>query len=780
MAVLRTPALAVAVALLASGCPSAEKTVAYDLARRVGVADRWSGREVVLFGTASAEPHQVDGFYREASSPAGDAFTWTKGHAELSLSFPQPAARTAVVDLAPYRGVKGQTADVSLNGQVVTRLTLNDGRHRYRVPLPAEAQRAGDNRLRFEFAATASPSATPGNPDRRQLAAAFYGLTVADKGDAGLEDLLARDAPRPFAVVEQSGVPALVQMAPSSVRYALRLPAGAELRFTPRLHSAARAAGTAVSLRVTLQDEAGREKELWSRVVDPRVPGGDEEVTVALPGEEGDIVSLSLHAGAASDARFAWAVWTAPRLLARGGSAANPLDPVPFTSEEDARAADLRAALRDVNVLLLVLDAARAKSFGAYGYGRPTTPEVDRIASEGVVFERAATPAVYTLGAMSSLWTSQYPDRHHAEVSYADRLPADRLTLAEALAERGVHTAGFIANPMAGRAFGFERGFVEFHEVFGRFPDLGSRGEAFRRVLPEWLKKNASRRFFAYVHLREPHFPYDPGPPFDTMFGPDAPLGRAERRDRAWYTDVNQGRVQPTREQIAHLQRLYDGNLAYADREVGHLRRALEESGLWDRTVVIVTADHGEQLYEHGYISHSAQVHEESTHVPLIVRFPPAAAARGRRVAAPVDLLDLAPTVLDVFGGAGTSRAAREFQGRSLLPVVGGAPGREAIVSRTVWERPVYGLRDARFKYIHDTRTGAEQLYDLEQDPSESRPLQAERPLRAAFYRQTLHDWMARLKRPASAPAAPAGGTGLSTATCEHLRSLGYLDARCR
>jgi arylsulfatase len=777
-AVKRSVAVA-ALALCASACPGAPKAVVYDLARRVGVADRWSAREVILFGTPAAEPHQAAGFYREGALPAGDAFAWSREEAELSLSFAGVAPRAAVVDLAPFRGVKAQVAEVSLNGAPVARLVLNDGRHRYRVALPAEAQREGDNRLRFDFAATASPSDTPGNPDRRRLAAAFYAVTVGEEGDAGLEDLLSRDAPRPFSVMEQGGVPALVQMAPSVARYALRLPAGAELRFTPRLHSAARAAGASAAVRVTLEARAGEEKELWSRVLDGRAADGEDEVALPLPGDAGDVVRLSLHVGAAPGARFAWAVWTAPRVLGRGGAASDPLEPPPFSDEEHGRAAALRRSLGDVNVLLVILDAARASSFGTYGYARPTTPEVDRMAAEGVVFERAYTPAVYTLGAMSSLWTSQHPDRHHAEVSYADRLPADRLTLAEVLGERGVHTAGFIANPMAGRAFGFERGFAEFDQVYQRFPE-GSRGEAFRRVWPEWLRRNAGRRFFAYVHLREPHFPYDPGPPFDTRFGPDAPLSREQRRDRAWYTDVNQGRVRPRTEEIAHLVRLYDGNLAYADREVGLLRRALEEAGLWDRTVVIATADHGEQLYEHGYISHSAQVYEESTHVPLVVRFPGGKGPRGARVRAPVDLLDVAPTVLDVFGLAGAGRAASEFRGRSLLPVAAGAPGRDAVVSRTVWERPVYGLREGRFKYIHDTRTGAELLFDLDQDPSESRPLQSAEPLRAAYYRQMLHDWMARSKTPSRPAAAPTGGPGLDEATCAQLGALGYVDARCR
>jgi arylsulfatase A-like enzyme len=766
-------------ALCASACPGAPPTVVYDLARRVSVADRWSGRDVILFGTPAAEPHQAEGFYREGATPAGDGFAWSKGEAELSLSFPRVTPRTAVVDLAPYRGVKAQTAEVRLNDTPVSHLVLNDGRHRYRISLPAAAQRAGDNRLRFQFAATASPADTPGNPDRRQLAAAFYGVTVGEADDAGLEDLLARDAPRPFAVVEQGGVPALVQMAPSVARYVLRLPAGAELRFTPRLHAAARAAGASAALRVTLESRAGEEKELWSRVVDGRAGRDEDEVSLRLPGGAGDIVRLGLHVGAGPGARFAWAVWTAPRVLGQGAAASNPLDPPPLSGEDQGRAQELRRSLQGANVLLIVLDAARARSFGAYGHSRPTTPEVDRIAGEGVVFERAYTPAVYTLGAMSSLWTSQYPDRHHAEVSYADRLPADKLTLAEALSAKGVHTAGFIANPMAGRAFGFERGFGEFEEVYARFPDLGSRGEAFRRVLRDWFRQNASRRFFAYVHFREPHFPYDPGPPFDTRFGPDAPLTREQRRDKTWYTDVNQGRVRPSADQIAHLGRLYDGNLAYADHEVGRLRQSLEQAGLWDKTVVIVTADHGEQLYEHGYISHSAQVYEESTHVPLIVRFPGSAGQRGKRMSAQVDLLDIAPTVLDVLGAAGPGRAEREFQGRSLLPVLAGAPGKDAVVSRTVWERPVYGLRDGRFKYIHDTRTGAELLFDLDQDPGESHPLQSAEPLRAAYYRQMLHDWMARLRRPRQAGGSGQGG-GLSKATCAELGALGYLDARCR
>ncbi|HEY2945413.1 MAG TPA: sulfatase, partial [Vicinamibacteria bacterium] len=463
--------------------------------------------------------------------------------------------------------------------------------------------------------------------------------------------------------------------------------------------------------------------------------------------------------------RFAWASWRAPRVL--GGP------PTTATGSDPGRG--LRDSLRGASVLLIVLDAARAAELGCYGYPRPTTPEIDRLASEGIVFERAYTPAVYTLGAMSSVWTSQYPDRHHGELSYADRLPRDRLTLAEVLGAAGIPTAGFVANAMAGAALGFERGFGEFHEVYRSYPELGSRGESLARALPEWLAR-PRERFFAYLHFREPHFPYDPPPPFDTRFGPDGPLTTEQRRDKTWYTDVNQGRRRATPEELAHLVRLYDGNLAYADAQIGAIRRALEASGVLERTVVIVTADHGEQLGEHGYISHSAQVYEQSVRVPLVVRLPAGKGPRGARVRELVDHLDLAPTVLDVLGVPMPSGG--RFQGRSLLPVIAGGPGKPAVLSRTVWDRPVYALRDERFKLIYDTRTGRSELYDLEGDPDERRELSAAEPLRAEYYRQTLEHWILSL-RPATAVAAAAQRLEMTPEQCENLKSLGYLDA-CR
>jgi arylsulfatase A-like enzyme len=767
----RLAAISLLAAALGSGCPGRPKAVVYDLAARASVAETWSAADVLRFGTPAAEPRLAEGFHREAGE-AEEPFLWSKGEAEVVFQWDAPVGRVAVLDAAPYRGVRDQSVEVRLNGTRVDGFRLNDTRHRYRIALPAAAQRAGDNRLRFVFAATASPAdADPKSLDKRHLAAAFYTLVTGPASDPSLDDLLGRDAPRPFVVEKPEGVPGLTLLGPAVVRFALKLPPSAELRFTPELLPAARAAAGAASFRVTVEGTTGGEREVWSRVLDARAnPPGEQ--AVRLPGAPGDVVRVGLAVGEAGRPRFAWGRFVAPRVLGTGGG--HPLEPAPVSPEDDARADGLRKSLTTANVLLIILDAGRAQSFGAYGYSRPTTPEIDRIASEGVVFERVYTPAVYTLGAMSSVWTSQYPDRHHSEVSFSARLPKDRLTLAELLAAQGVHTAGFVANAVAGKGFGFDRGFVDFVEVFRT---LGSRGDVFRQVLPPWLAANRNRRFFAYVHFREPHFPYDPEAPFDTMFGPDRPIPKAARRDFGFFTDVNQGRRPFGEAEREHLVRLFDGNLAFADQEVGALRQAMEREGLWEKTVVIVAADHGEELFERGWIGHNVHLYEPSVHVPLIVRFPKGTGPAGTRVAALADLLDLAPTIADVLGARGKGGSDREFQGRSLLPVVLGAPGKPALLARTVWDRPRYALRDERFKFFYDTRTGEERLFDLEADPGESKDLAAAEPLRTAYYRQALHSWTLRL-----AQRGPAGGetAELSREQCENLKSLGYIQGECR
>jgi arylsulfatase A-like enzyme len=257
----------------------------------------------------------------------------------------------------------------------------------------------------------------------------------------------------------------------------------------------------------------------------------------------------------------------------------------------------------------------------------------------------------------------------------------------------------------------------------------------------EWLGQNAGNRFFAYVHFREPHFPYDPPPPYDTLFGP-APIFPDGLQDWEAVESYNRAAargVEVPAEVLDRIQTLYEGNLAYVDHLVGEILAELDRLGLAERTAVVLTADHGEALFEHGFIGHNTQLYEESVRVPLMWRVPGIAP---RRVADVVELIDLAPTVLGLVG-LGALPAVEAMQGRSLVPLlVGDRAVERPAFSRTLWNKPRYSVRDRESKYIWDSRSGTSELYDLTRDPSEKVNVGNDRKFEAGFRRQQVLHWL--------------------------------------
>jgi arylsulfatase A-like enzyme len=745
--------------LATAGCSRAAKVVHQDLVERASSAERRFPYELLLFGTPVAEPYEKAGFVRERGRAAGDRHMWAEREARLALSWPKRAARFLVLDMAPSPGVASQSVEVSVNGKALQRITLASQRRRYGVPIPSDAQERRQNEIELVFAETAPL----GGPHGRPLAAALYAAAVGLAEDEPLRALLEPGAPPPLTVDTTGERHRLVQAAGSSLRYAFRVPEGAELRFSPRLHPMAAAARASLLFRITLRKEGGEAEEIWSRLV----PGQGEstsEVSVLLPAPADSLVELTLYVSGATPTDGAtWGIWEAPRVLGRP-----PLDPLRADAPIVAADADVRrleGRLARASAILIVLDAAGARHFGCYGYPRQTTPEIDRIASEGVVFERAYTTANFTRAAMGSVWTSRFP----GSVTQRSKLPAAHRTLAELLAARGIHTAGFVANAKAGRAYDLHRGFAEFEEVLEGDPPSAA---AFRRVLPAWFAANKERRFLAYIHFREPHAPYNPPPPFDTRFGPNAPLPPAARLVENYFDDVNAGLQSLTAEQLDHLVRLYDGNLAFADHEIGALRKTLEDLGLWDRTVIIITGDHGEALYEHGYIGHNYQLYEDSVRIPLIVRFPRGKGPSGARASGLVSSLDIAPTLAGIFGLADAEDAARQFEGMSLLSVALGRPGRASVLSRSTGKES-FSLRDGRCKYIFSTRSGEDEFYELTRDPREQDNLVGRRPVRRTYYRQLLFEKILALER---SPLDEDAEASLSPEQRENLRALGYVE----
>jgi arylsulfatase len=701
----------------------------------------------IRFGTPEGQTHEVLGFERSAPDPAKEPSATLRRRSEMRLRWSTVEPRAAILDLEVPRQSRYRVLRVWLNGHKVASLELDPGRRRYAFDLPLDRQQVGGNVLAFVFqgaraetqAETGTETGAEDSADDRQVAPHVFGLAVGRPSPT--MEALAR-ASLPFSTWREGDD--VVQAGPSRLVWALMNPEGARLGFDTVKRTGE------PTFRVEAETVGGERREIWRG-------GAKAGVTVDLPGHTGDLLRVWLHVESA-DGKPAWGVWKG---LALTGAAPPSADrsPAPVV-------AAARPRLATSNVLVVVLDAAGARHFGCYGHTRRTSPNIDRIAAEGTVFDRAYTPAVFTRSAMASVWTSQLPDEHHASVSYDEPLPASVPTLAEAASAAGVLTAGFVGNDMAGSAFGLDRGFSEFHSVSPHADVLGT-------YVQGWLARHADRRFLAYVHYREPHYPYDPPPPFNTMFGPDAPLPRSAKTDTGWLQLVNEGSIPLGPGDVDHVSRLYDGNLALVDQEIGRLRAQLERLGLWDRTVVIVTGDHGEAMYEHGFIGHNEQVYEESVRIPLIVHFPRGTLPGGRRVGSLTGLLDLAPTVADILGIP--KERTPTFRGRSLLEAVAGGPDMppEAVLARTARAQPHYAWIGARYKYHLDTRGGEDRMFDLTADPGERTDLLASEPVRAEYYRQRL--FAALLALPGRTGPS-ASGWSVPAEQREALRALGYVQ----
>ena len=354
------------------------------------------------------------------------------------------------------------------------------------------------------------------------------------------------------------------------------------------------------------------------------------------------------------------------------------------------------------SVVLITLDTTRADRLPAYGYMGASMPHLDRLAREGIVFDRAISVAPLTLPAHSSLFTGLYPPRHGVRDNASPALAAQHITLAELFQAQGFRTAAVVGSvvldPDRGLAQGFERyGGVRAQDA----RDPARRQRRADQVVDDalqWLD-GVQGRFFLWTHLYDPHRPYDPPEPFRSVSDP------------------------------------YVGEIAFADSQIGRLLVALERRGLLDETLVVVVGDHGESLGEHGERDHGLTLYESVLRVPLIIRAP---GFRAGRIGSVVRLVDLMPTVLDLVDITGP-----HVDGVSLTGLMSGkGPDLDLEAYAESLYRPRFGatplrtLREARFKVIEAPRP---ELYDLARDPFETTNLyDQQRPLADVMIRR-LH-----------------------------------------
>ncbi len=434
-------------------------------------------------------------------------------------------------------------------------------------------------------------------------------------------------------------------------------------------------------------------------------------------------------------------------------------------------------------VILVVLDTFRADRLSIDGYLRETTPVLDALAGRGVLFEQAITSAPWTLPAMISLMTGRPPSK----AVYSEDLLLS--STVETLRDAGLHTVGFTEGGFFSSHFGFARGFVEHHEIDSKVhlvlagrtrPDRGGIEETFAAA-ERWLRDDPALPFFLLIHSYEPHVPYRRS--LYTAERSSGQLGRTfedEDSRRIHLEEIELGE-----EELTYLAALYDGGIAVSDRHIGQLLAALEEVGLADRVAVVVTSDHGEDLGgrsprragDHGHT-----LYDELLRVPLIL-YNPLETYSVERVTTQVRLVDLLPTVLDLFGlpPAGAVSALSPADGRSLLPLLRGQEvGDRAAFSR-VMRKGTHrvSVRLDGFKLIDQIDAeGARpsELYDLESDAGERSNLIAREGDRVAELAPMLAAFLEQQAALGVVDFRKVKTDELPARLRDHLRALGYVD----
>ncbi len=463
------------------------------------------------------------------------------------------------------------------------------------------------------------------------------------------------------------------------------------------------------------------------------------------------------------------------------------------------------------NVLWIVMDTTRFDHLSAYGYGRETSPSLDRLAAEGVVFETAISQSSWTMPSHFEMVTSRY------EAGKETTLAPGHRTAAEIFRHEGYATGAVLGNFSLGRRSGFSQGFetvrdgpvmIFFHKFIEKLPvvkllirshllapdvavrwfhrhtfleGVAARGGDLTDRAISWLDGVGGRPFFLFINYMDPHDAYDPPEPFRSRFakGVDPIKGFVR-----WDPDADEPIDSNTfvRDRLPKMKAkdwqdlidLYDGEIAYLDAQIGRLFDALRERGLYDDTVIVVTADHGELFGEHGLAYHFKALTEEEIHVPLLMRFPSLLPA-GERVATPVELNDILPTVVELTG----VKNEAVLDGRSLVPLARGRGARPEAETFSYLLRPpdkhfphtlaghLFGRRTAVDKYVWSSG-GKHEYYDLRTDPRAHHNIYGDRPeVRAAAERVAA--WRKRYDLEA------AGRHQLDRLTRERLKALGYI-----
>lgn len=450
----------------------------------------------------------------------------------------------------------------------------------------------------------------------------------------------------------------------------------------------------------------------------------------------------------------------------------------------------------DFNIILITIDALRPDHLSCYGYQKAVTSHIDLLAKEGILFQNALANAPNTYRSFASLVSSQYPETvAKCEVvetvpkdiwlfiKTLNPLPPEFPTLAQVIRDSGWNTLAVLTNPLLGEQLQITRGFEKVYhadasnkELVKFIPSYNVSKRSKRdthfltTVAMELIESHKDAKFFFWVHYIDPHMPYgDPWvPPYPVSKNYRGPIRRGFKQ----FFEVNEGKIKLSPEDVFQLEYLYDRDIEYVDKQVGRLIDYLKKAGLWENSLVILSADHGEQFYEHGETSH-VSLYWETIRVPLIVKLP--GESTPQTVTEIVELIDLAPTILEMAGLAIPS----SFQGKSFAPLLkeGGWLKRLAwkrkpfyISSCNGYREPRKAIRDQRYTMIYGTESKTIELFDRKTDPGEQKNIFQDNQDLARDFLEALEAHLDKVK-----PQISPGNITPGQIDEKRLRALGYI-----
>jgi len=410
--------------------------------------------------------------------------------------------------------------------------------------------------------------------------------------------------------------------------------------------------------------------------------------------------------------------------------------------------------------ILIVVDTLRADHLHSHGATRTTSPNLDRLASDGVHFKRAYSQAPWTTASVGSLLTSQFPATLGI-TDIASPLPSHVEVLPSFLRRNGYVTAGVVSHTFISSKWGFARGFDHFDESnIANNHGISTVGVSNLGI--EKIDELKDQPFFLLLHYFDPHFPYLEHEGF--RFPSEDPGYAGVVRSGVKIKELRRASRTMSAADEREMRRIYDSEIAFTDHQIGRVLEHLRKLGLYDESLIILTADHGEEFLDHGALGHTRTVYNELLHVPFIIKPPKATPAV---VEAPVALVDAFPTAAALLG----LELDLPAQGRDLF-AAHGEPAESPVFSETSRGASLRSVVLGDFKLIEDGASGKIELYDVVSDPRELEDIAARHPERVSRMRSMLSEWFVRTQK----RIPPPERVDVSDGERERLRALGYVE----